>query len=298
MEWLAATWDAWLDTALWLAGLAAVLGGLGVLMPCNRGMFWWRDVRAAGTDLIYWFVTPVVVRLGRTVLLAAGVAVLFGARSPGFALVRDLPLWVQCPAIMLLQDAMLYWLHRAFHRPAGWRFHAIHHSPIVLDWLSASRNHLVNNLCTFILADAVVQLLGFSVPALLILAPINIAYSSLVHANLNWTFGPLRYVFASPVFHRWHHTLEDEGLDKNFAPTFPFLDLLFGTFHMPPGKLPSRFGNGNADFPDDFWGQVIHPFRRERLAGGASDEPVTPLLACPANESKGETRCPSQPSLR
>jgi sterol desaturase/sphingolipid hydroxylase (fatty acid hydroxylase superfamily) len=202
--------------------------------------------------------------LCRTGLLAAGIALLFDGQSPGFTLIRDLPLWVQCIAILLFQDVMLYWLHRAFHTPPAWRFHAIHHSPTVLDWMSASRNHLLNSLCTFMLADVVVQLLGFSVTAILILAPINIIYSSMVHANLNWTFGPLRYVFASPVFHRWHHTLEEEGLDKNFAPTFPFLDLLFGTFHMPPGKLPAHFGNGEPDFPDDFWGQWMHPFRLDK----------------------------------
>lgn len=264
MDWLAATGDAWLETLLWLAGLAVVLGGLGWLMPCNRGMFWYADLRAASTDLLYWFVTPLFVRLCRTVLLAAGIALLFGGRSPGFAVIRGLPVWAQCIAIMLLQDVMLYWLHRGFHRPAGWRFHAIHHSPVLLDWMSASRNHLLNNLCTFILADIIVQLLGFSVPALLILAPINIVYSSMVHANLNWTFGPLRYVFASPVFHRWHHTSEAEGLDKNFASTFPILDLVFGTFHMPPGKLPIHFGVNERDFPDDFWGQLVYPFRREQ----------------------------------
>jgi len=222
-------------------------------------MFWHTDLRAAATDLLYWFVNPLFVRWCRTGLLAGGIALLFGGQSPGFVLIRDLPLWAQCVAILLLQDAMLYWLHRGFHTPPAWRFHAIHHSPTILDWMSASRNHLVNNLLTFVLADVVVQLLGFSVAALVILAPINIIYSSMVHANLNWTFGPLRYVFASPVFHRWHHTLEVEGLNKNFAPTFPLLDLLFGTFYMPVGKRPFHFGNGEADFPDDFWGQLIHP---------------------------------------
>src|SRR5262249_57144412 len=107
-------------------------------------------------------------------------------------------------------------------------------------------------------------LLGFSPAALLVLAPFNTVYSAMVHANLRWTFGPLRYVFASPVFHRWHHTTLAEGRDRNFAPTFPFLDLLFGTFYMPPGRLPEEFGSGAADFPEDFWGQFIHPFRRAK----------------------------------
>jgi WD40 repeat protein len=88
-------------------------------------------------------------------------------------------------------------------------------------------------------------------------------HSTMVHANLNWTFGPLRYVFASPVFHRWHHTTLREGLNKNFASTFPFLDVIFGTFYMPLGKLPAEFGNGEAGFPEDFWGQFIQPFARK-----------------------------------
>src|SRR5580765_5677843 len=223
MEWIGSIAESSLETLVWLIGLAIAFAALVAVMPCNRGMFWWKDLRAAGTDLLYWFAAPIFVRVARTLLLAGGIALCFGGAAPGFAVVRELPIWVQCVAIMLLQDVMLYWLHRGFHTRAGWRFHSIHHSPTVLDWMSASRIHFVNNLLTFILADVAVQLLGFSLTALFILTPINIAYSSMVHANLNWTFGPMRFLFASPVFHRWHHTLEAEGQGTNFAPTFPLL---------------------------------------------------------------------------
>src|SRR5262249_30146883 len=154
-----------------------------------------------------------------------------------------LPIWLQCILIVLGQDVMLYWLHRAFHSPVGWRFHAVHHSPKVLDWLSASRFHVVNYLFYVFLADVAVLLAGFSSQALLALVPFNIIYSAMVHANLNWTFGPLRFLFASPVFHRWHHT--NEACDKNFAATFPLIDVVFGTFYMPAGKAPENFGNGD-----------------------------------------------------
>ena len=50
-------------------------------------------------------------------------------------------------------------------------------------------------------ADTLVILLGFSWPAVQVLFVFNMIYSSMVHANLNWTFGPLRYLLASPVFH-------------------------------------------------------------------------------------------------
>ena len=66
--------------------------------------------------------------------------------------------------------------------------------------------------------------------------------TSLLHANVNWSYGPLRYVVPSPMFHRWHHPTEAEGLETNFAGLFPVIDLAFGTFFMPAGRQPQRFG--------------------------------------------------------
>lgn len=263
MEWLAAVWESWLITLFWVTLLAIAFALLAWLSPCNRGMFWWTNRKAALTDLCYWFVTPVVVRNSRTAILAIGVSLFFASESVGFAALRDMPIWLQCLAIQFGQDVLIYWMHRLFHTELGWRFHAVHHSPKVLDWFSAPRNHFVNNLFTFILADCSAVLLGFSPTALMILAPINVVWSCMVHANLNWTFGPFRYLLSSPVFHRWHHTLEAEGLNKNFAPTFPILDLLFGTFHMPAGRLPQNFGNGEPDFPEGFLGQLVYPIMKK-----------------------------------
>jgi sterol desaturase/sphingolipid hydroxylase (fatty acid hydroxylase superfamily)/tetratricopeptide (TPR) repeat protein len=268
MDWLASLGDTWLNTLGWVAGLTLAFGVLARLMPCNPGMYWWNDRRAAGTDFLYWFIVPVFLRLCRTALLAGGITLLFGGREPAFLPVKDLPVWLQAVLILLLQDVYLYWMHRIFHTRLAWAFHAVHHSPTTLDWTASSRFHPVNNLLEFALADVLVLMLGFSPEALIVLVPFNILYSAMVHANLNWTFGPLRYVFASPVFHRWHHTTQEEGLDKNFASTFPFLDLLFGTFHMPPGKLPQRFGVGDSDFPEDFWGQLVHPFWKRQPTPG------------------------------
>ena len=56
------------------------------------------------------------------------------------------------------------------------------------------------------------------------------------------------------------HTTGDEGLDKNFAGMFPFIDLAFDTFYMPPGRRPERFGIGGNP--------------RARWVGGAADVSV------------------------
>jgi sterol desaturase/sphingolipid hydroxylase (fatty acid hydroxylase superfamily) len=64
------------------------------------------------------------------------------------------------------------------------------------------------------------------------------------------------------VFHRWHHATEPEAIDKNYAATFPILDILFGTYYMPEGKLPTEFGTVGAPLPEQFLDQMVYPFRR------------------------------------
>ena len=57
---------------------------------------------------------------------------------------------------------------------------------------------------------------------------------------------------------------QEEGLDKNFAGLLPVWDLIFGTFYMPEGRVPTRFGVINEHVPEGFWKQLLWPFRRSR----------------------------------
>ena len=261
MTLLTQVFNVWLTALVAIGVLAVVFLALTRFSPCNPGQNWWTDRRAALTDLVYWLVLPLVTQVGRVALLVVGVLLVYGNAPPDDWAVRRWPLWVQCLGILLIQDVLLYWLHRLFHTRGGWRFHAVHHSPEVLDWTSTQRFHPVNAVLEFAVADVTVLLLGFSPDALILLGPINLAYSVMVHANLNWTFGPLRFLLVSPVYHRWHHTTAEEGRDRNFASTFPFLDLLFGTYHMPVGRLPEVYGTGEGDVPRGFAGQMAYPFR-------------------------------------
>lgn len=54
-----------------------------------------------------------------------------------------------------------------------------------------------------------------------------------VHSNLGLRFGLVEKVLVTPRFHRWHHGIEKEAIDVNFAIHFPLLDRFFGTYHMP-----------------------------------------------------------------
>jgi hypothetical protein len=111
-----------------------------------------------------------------------------------------------------------------------------------------------------IILYVIMLLIGISPNVLVVLGPLTVAHSAFVHANLDWTLGPFKYVIAGPVFHRWHHTAADRGGEKNFASTFPILDMIFGKFHMPKGELPDRYGVGEREYPTSFTAQLVHPF--------------------------------------
>jgi sterol desaturase/sphingolipid hydroxylase (fatty acid hydroxylase superfamily) len=102
---------------------------------------------------------------------------------------------------------------------------------------------------------------GFAPVALVAIAPLLTLMAIVLHANLDWDFGPLRTVIASPRFHRWHHTDETAARDKNFAGLFPLWDILFGTYYMPTDRTPTTFGT-STPVPRDLIGQLKFPFRR------------------------------------
>ena len=249
-----------------------------VAEPCNKGVPWWRKPGLV-TDFIFMFALPLLGGWARVFFLIFGALFLYGI-SPddlgaffkgGNGPLARLPFWGQVAAFLVLADLMMYWTHRLFHGASLWRYHAIHHAPEHLDWTSATRFHPINIVFHSVLADAVLLLLGISPEVLVYLAPFNVAMSAFVHANLDWTLGPFCYVIAGPVFHRWHHTDPGRGGMANFAPTFPVFDLIFGTFYMPEGELPDRYGVDDVSFPESFGAQLLYPFRTQKEPEGAAN---------------------------
>ena len=80
--------------------------------------------------------------------------------------------------------------------------------------------------------------LGFTEPALNAYILFVYLHSTFVHANVRFDFGCLEHVSCTPRFHHWHHGIEKEAIDVNFAVHFPLLDRLFGTY------LPARQATG------------------------------------------------------
>jgi sterol desaturase/sphingolipid hydroxylase (fatty acid hydroxylase superfamily) len=237
---------------------------------CNPGRAWWHK-REIVTDVCYWFLIPLAARFVRIGLMVMGAAYLSGIHGTealvkfydnGFGPLAQMPLWAQAITFLVVSDFLLYWFHRLYHGAAMWKYHAVHHSSQELDWISAARVHPVNILLGAVLGDVAELLAGISPNVMLWVGPFTTASSAFVHANLNWTLGPFKYVIASPVFHRWHHTAADRGGSSNFAGTFPIWDLMFGTFYMPKKQLPDAYGVAEPDFPEGLGAHLVYPFRR------------------------------------
>jgi sterol desaturase/sphingolipid hydroxylase (fatty acid hydroxylase superfamily) len=248
--------------------VAAVFTILTWFWACNPGRAWWQK-RDLVTDLCYWFFIPVITRFLRIGLLIVGAALLFHITTAdglvafydnGHGPLAALPLVAQMLVFLIGEDIILYWTHRLFHGERMWKYHAVHHSSEELEWISAARFHPINLFLGTVFADVVLLVAGISPNVFVVLGPLTVAHSAFVHANLDWTLGPLKYVIAGPVFHRWHHTAADRGGEKNFAATFPILDVIFGTFYMPEGELPDNYGIADRTFPTSFTGQLAHPF--------------------------------------
>ncbi len=214
------------------------------------------------TDFHHFIVNHMVVGF---ILLATNLLVhkLFGwAANDGIrGWVAGLNFWVAVFLIVLVADLVQYWTHRAYHEvPLLWRLHAVHHSVKSMDWLAGSRQHILELLITRTLVLAPIYVLGFSKPvidAYIVIVGFQAVFN---HANVSVRLGPLRYLIVTPNFHHWHHSQDNEAIDKNYAAHFAFLDYLFGTAVKSDRAWPDQYGVVGDYVPNGFWKQLKFPF--------------------------------------
>ncbi|WP_284618768.1 sterol desaturase family protein [Aquabacterium humicola] len=214
------------------------------------------------TDFTHFIVNHMIVGF---VLLATNLMVhrLFGwAVTDGVqGWIRHLPFWPALFLIVLVADLVQYWTHRAYHEvPALWRLHAVHHSVKSMDWIAGSRQHFGELLITRTLVLAPIYVLGFSkevIDAYIVIVGFQAVFN---HANVDVRLGPLRYLIVTPNFHHWHHSQDDEAIDRNYAAHFAFLDHLFGTAVQAERTWPKQYGVVGDYVPNGFWHQLKFPF--------------------------------------
>lgn len=220
--------------------------------------FEWRE------DLLYFLISSVMVQSLTFLSLAPSKFILANTQFSSMqALIAGQPLWLQFMEIMFLTDFVQYWLHRLFHQvPFLWRFHAIHHSAQKLDWLAGSRMHFVEIIFLRSLTVIPMNILGFEQSVIYAYLITVYLYSTYIHSNLKFDIEWLKPVIVTPRFHHWHHGIEKEAIDINFAIHFPLFDRLFGTYYMPEGRWPSGYGVANKPVPSGYLKQFAYPFSR------------------------------------
>jgi lathosterol oxidase len=214
------------------------------------------------TDLVYFLVSAILIQWTTIATLKPAESLFaWTVNAQWRAWIGSQPVLLQIVEILLVTDFVQYWIHRAFHRiPWLWRFHAIHHSAEVMDWLAGSRLHIVDVLVTRSLTYVPLFALGFSEWSLVIYAILVSVQATLIHANIRFLFGPMRYLLVTPQFHHWHHSDQPEAIDKNFAVHLPIWDFLFGSYHLPGDRWPKSYGVTSDPPPEGYLRQLVSPF--------------------------------------
>jgi sterol desaturase/sphingolipid hydroxylase (fatty acid hydroxylase superfamily) len=220
----------------------------------------WRE------DFFYYLLSSMLVQL--ITFLALAPSTYINSNSGTFegmrSAVAGMPWLLQFGLAVLLTDIMQYWFHRLFHKiPFLWGFHAVHHSAKHMDWLAGARMHFVEIILLRGVTSLPLLTLGFLPSVMQAYIGMVYIYASLLHANLGGSFNRLGQWVAVPRFHHWHHAIEAEGVDRNFAIHFPWLDKIFGTFYLPKDKWPTGYGVPE-NVPTGYLAQLKYPFVRKR----------------------------------
>jgi len=237
------------------------------------------------TDLAYYFLSSLLP--GRLLawplaMLVAGLAWL--APRGLVAWPTDMPWWLRLALGLVVAEIGFYWGHRLMHQQAWlWRFHAIHHSAEQMDWLVNTRAHPIDLVFTRACGYLPLYLLGLAqaggdkldtLPLLVSL--VGSLWGYVIHANVRWRWPWLEGWIATPAFHHWHH--ERLGADprgQNYAGLLPWVDKLFGSYRVEPGRWPERYGI-EEPMETGLASQLIRPLLRARPeVPDASYKPAT-----------------------
>jgi len=173
--------------------------------------------------------------------------------------------WAAQFALCLVTIDLVEWcVHVALHRVHWlWRFHKLHHSIEELDWIGNFRFHFGEIVVYRTVTFLPLMFLGAQDTVLLATGVFTMFISNLNHANVDISWGPLRYLFNSPRMHVWHHDLVKHGrFGQNYAIVFSLWDWLFGTAYWPDDREhPDSLGfKGMPQYPRSIAGRLLHPF--------------------------------------
>ena len=131
-----------------------------------------------------------------------------------------------------------------------------------MDWLAGSRSHVTTVFIERTVVMLSLYLVGADKVALDIYVAIAALQAIVIHCNLGFSWGWLKYLIVTPQYHHWHHSSEQPAIDTNYAAHTPLFDRLFGTYHLPGKYWPAEYGT-TKKLPKTFVGQFLYPFKKQ-----------------------------------
>jgi sterol desaturase/sphingolipid hydroxylase (fatty acid hydroxylase superfamily) len=160
--------------------------------------------------------------------------------------------------VLVTTDFALYWSHRAMHAvPLLWRMHQVHHAAEEMTIANGSRmavGEVFVNMMAILFVTEVLFGAGrpeIAMPVIIIRG----AFDAIQHSDLPWSYGRLGKVFASPRFHRVHHSCHSADHNSHFADLLAVWDYAFGTvsprYRADPAALAHcPIGLDDDDYPE------------------------------------------------
>lgn len=166
---------------------------------------------------------------------------LFSCHSLFSLSTSDVSTWFFAVMIFSFLD---YWSHRLSHSvPFLWAIHSVHHQVEELNAIAGGRVSFINDS---VMLSALLSMAVLGIPISVTLAVVGVfgVYSAILHCPFLGSFGWIGYVVASPAFHRLHHGIQPQYLNKNFSISLSFWDRLFGTYVEE--DVPPKYGLVNG----------------------------------------------------
>jgi len=181
------------------------------------------------------------------------------------------PLLLSVIGFLLVFEFFQYWYHRLSHTANGragkflWRVHLAHHLPDKVYVVMHAVFHPLNIFISTVIIQIPLVLLGISPEAALAATLLIDLQSFVSHFNVDIKAGFLNYIFIGTETHRYHHSV-DVNDAKNYGNTLAIWDIVFGTFHYTPGRLPVKLGVGNMEaYPpsEKVFRVIAFPFKKQ-----------------------------------
>ncbi len=263
--------DPWyINYFYYLILLSLIVWGLEIMFPWRKHQSKFR--KDFWLDAFYMFFNFYIFKLVIFIAFANVTATFFeglGIKSIALFDASGWSPWLQFAVFFIALDFVQWFTHVMLHKfDFLWQFHKVHHSVEEMGFAAHLRYHWMENVFYTPMKYIMVILIGnFNPENAYIIYYISIAIGHLNHANINLSYGPLKYILNNPAMHIWHHAYslpENRRKGVNFGISLSLWDYIFGTSYIPENGRDIRIGfEGIEKFPKDFVHQNLYGFKHE-----------------------------------